>query len=68
MSDAVQLSALVLAGSAVIVWILDYFAQTRGSKTLETWADRAHKFSLLVALVVVVALGVLIVRIAWMGR
>ncbi|MCA9182741.1 MAG: hypothetical protein KDA51_14865 [Planctomycetales bacterium] len=68
MSDAVQLSALVLAGSAVIVWILDYLAQTRGSETLETWADRAHKFSLLVALGVVIALGVLIVRVAWVGR
>ena len=68
MNNAVQISALALIVSAVTVSVLDYLAQTRRSETLETWADRAHKFSLLVALVVVIALGALIVRIAWVGR
>ena len=43
-------------------------AQTRRSEKFEVWADRAHKIALLIALVVVIALGALIVRIAWVGR
>ena len=68
MNNAVQISAVALIVSAVTVSVLDYLAQTRRSEVWEIWADRAHKIALLIALVVVIALGALIVRIAWVGR
>ncbi len=68
MNEAVQISAIALIVSAVTVSVLDHLAQTRRSEVWEIWADRAHKTALLVALVVVITLGALIVRIAWVGR
>lgn len=68
MNNAVQISAVALIVSAVTVSALDYLAQTRRSEVWEIWADRAHKIALLIALVVVITLGALIVRIAWVGR
>ena len=65
---AVQISAAALIVSAVTVSVLDYLAQTRRSEKFEVWADRAHKIALLIALVVVITLGALTVRIAWVGR
>ena len=68
MNNAVHISALALMVATVTFSVLDLFAQTRRSEKLEVWADRAHKTALLVALVVVITLGALIVRIAWVGR